>query len=198
MSRPSSRRQSVVERSHSSPQVTQEQVLFRQHEGGHALHGRELHARWVLMPWDRRLHAWELVSSALLLYTALVLPFRIVFDDSLEAQWDWSSPFTSVDLLVDIFFLLDMAKNARTAYRTVPRSASAVYPKASAKRMLIEMNLIVCEKSRPQGETNRGIQLGDGAPATICDGDDDQDGVGDCDENGQSQEMLVRNNIIMG
>ena len=27
-----------------------------------------------------------------------------------------ASPFTAVDLLVDIFFLLDMAKNARTAY----------------------------------------------------------------------------------
>ena len=80
----------------------------------------------------------------------------------------------------------------------IPRSASAIYPKASARRMLIEMNLIVCEKSRTEGETNRGIQLGDGAPASICDGDDDQDGIGDCVENGQNQEALVRNNIIMG
>ncbi|MEM6296727.1 MAG: hypothetical protein AAGA54_36005, partial [Myxococcota bacterium] len=68
----------------------------------------------------------------------------------------------------------------------------------SAIRMLIEMNLVVCEKSRTEGETTRGIQIGDGAPATICDGDPDQDGIGDCDENGQSQEAIVRNNIVMG
>lgn len=81
---------------------------------------------------------------------------------------------------------------------TSGRSASAVYPKASARGMLIEQNLIVCEKQRTDGETARGIQLGDGAPASICDGDVDQDGNGDCVENGQSQEALVRNNIIIG
>jgi hypothetical protein len=80
---------------------------------------------------------------------------------------------------------------------TLPKSASAVYPKASALRILIEQNLIVCEKVRTEGETGRGIQLGDGAPASICDGDLDGDGSGDCEENGQSQEALVRNNIIM-
>ncbi|WP_157595500.1 hypothetical protein [Plesiocystis pacifica] len=85
-----------------------------------------------------------------------------------------------------------------SAPTSLPKSASAVYPKASTVGMLIEQNLIVCEKSRPEGETNRGIQLGDGAPASICDGDDDQDGNGDCIENGQNQEALVRNNIIMG
>ncbi len=80
---------------------------------------------------------------------------------------------------------------------SLPRSASAVYPKASAIRVLIEQNLIVCEKARTAGETARGIQLGDGAPASICDGDQDQDGLGDCVENGQSQEATVRNNIVM-
>ncbi len=80
---------------------------------------------------------------------------------------------------------------------SLPKSASAVYPKASALRILIEQNLIVCEKARTDGETTRGIQLGDGAPASICDGDNDQDGSGDCVENGQSQEAIVRNNIIM-
>lgn len=80
---------------------------------------------------------------------------------------------------------------------TLARSASAVYPKASALRILIEQNLIVCERVRTSGETTRGIQLGDGAPASICDGDTDHDGNGDCEENGQSQEALVRNNLIM-
>jgi hypothetical protein len=80
---------------------------------------------------------------------------------------------------------------------SLPKSASAVYPKASVLRILIEQNLIVCEKQRTTGETARGIQLGDGAPASICDGDPDQDGSGDCIENGQNQEAIVRNNIIM-
>lgn len=80
---------------------------------------------------------------------------------------------------------------------SLPRSASAVYPKASTTGILIEQNLIVCENARTTGETTRGIQLGDGAPATICDGDDDEDGSGDCVENGQNQEGLVRNNIVM-
>jgi hypothetical protein len=77
----------------------------------------------------------------------------------------------------------------------LPKSASAVYPKASALRILIEQNLIVCEKSRTEGETGRGIQLGDGAPASICDGD--VDGDGDCTENSQNQKARVRNNIVM-
>ena len=80
---------------------------------------------------------------------------------------------------------------------SLPKSASAIYPKASALGMLIEQNLVVCEKLRTEGETARGIQLGDGAPASICDGDENQDGSGDCVENGQSQEAIVRNNIIM-
>ena len=80
---------------------------------------------------------------------------------------------------------------------SLPKSASAVYPKASTLGILIEQNLIVCEKERTAGETTRGIQLGDGAPASICDGDVDQDGLGDCVENGQNQEAIVRNNIIM-
>jgi hypothetical protein len=75
--------------------------------------------------------------------------------------------------------------------------ASAIYPKASALRILIEHNLVVCEKARTEGETARGIQLGDGAPASICDGDENQDGSGDCLENGHSQEAIVRNNIVM-
>ena len=77
------------------------------------------------------------------------------------------------------------------------RPASAVYPKASTRGMLIEQNLIICERTRTEGETARGILLGDGAPATSCDGDNDGDGVGDCEENGQNQEAIVRNNIIM-
>ena len=77
------------------------------------------------------------------------------------------------------------------------KSASAVYPKASAKEILIEQNLIICERLRTEGETARGIQLGDGAGPAICDGDDDGDGLGDCVENGQSQNALVRNNIIL-
>jgi hypothetical protein len=80
---------------------------------------------------------------------------------------------------------------------TLLRSASAVYPKASALGVLVEQNLIVCEKSRRVGETARGIELGDGAGASICDGDTDGDGLGDCVENGQNQEAVVRNNIIM-
>ena len=80
---------------------------------------------------------------------------------------------------------------------SLPKSASAIYPKASTLGILIEQNLIVCEKVRTDGETARGIQLGDGAPASICDGDDDQDGQGDCVENGQNQEGIVRNNIVM-
>lgn len=80
---------------------------------------------------------------------------------------------------------------------TLPKSASAVYPKASARGVLIEQNLILCEHERLDGETARGVQLGDGAPASICDGDDDADGLGDCEARGQSQEALVRNNIIL-
>lgn len=84
-----------------------------------------------------------------------------------------------------------------SAPASLPKSASAVYPKASTLGILIEQNLIVCEKQNTEGETTRGIQLGDGAPASICDGDTDGDGLGDCEENGQNQEGLIRNNIIM-
>lgn len=79
----------------------------------------------------------------------------------------------------------------------IERSASAVYAKAGVRGLLVEQNLIVCEHARIRGDANRGIELGDGMAPQYCDGDDDGDGIGDCRENGQSQEALVRNNIIM-
>ena len=75
----------------------------------------ELHNRWVFHPASKLLFAWELFSMVLLLYTAVVLPFRVAFDDRL-GRWDWSSPLTWFDIMVDVFFLLDIVRNARTAY----------------------------------------------------------------------------------
>jgi len=79
------------------------------------------------------------------------------------------------------------------------KASTGIYFKASAKGALIESNIVICKKSRQELHgTVQGIFLGDGMMTNeMCDGDEDQDGAGDCLENGQSQELLVRNNIMM-
>lgn len=75
----------------------------------------------VLKPTARLVLWWEGFSAILLVYTALVLPVRIA-DFSIETDaevatgWDWSDAWTYLDLFVDIFFLLDIARNFRQAY----------------------------------------------------------------------------------
>ena len=69
----------------------------------------------ILMPTQPFVLWWEGLSALLLVYTALVLPVRLanfaLRED--EVGWNWSDPWTFLDLFVDIFFLLDILRNFR-------------------------------------------------------------------------------------
>ena len=54
---------------------------------------------------------WDLVQASFLLYIAVVLPYRIGFDDNVKL---WSF-FFWLDLAIDIYFVCDLFLNFRTA-----------------------------------------------------------------------------------
>jgi hypothetical protein len=71
----------------------------------------------ILMPWNRAVVAWELVSIFLLAYTATVLPAKLAFVKADEASmWEFSDPLSPFEFAIDIFFLLDIMRNFRMAY----------------------------------------------------------------------------------
>ena len=70
----------------------------------------------IISPWSRLALLWEVVAALLLLYTAIVLPWRVAFGKRGMHAWDVSSPLSVLELFIDLFFFADMARSARTAY----------------------------------------------------------------------------------
>jgi len=68
--------------------------------------------------------------------------------------------------------------------------ANGVYPKAGMRDLLVEQNLIVCNKNVVGSNDTAGISLGDGMGS-----EDWCDGL--CFTEGQNQQAIIRNNIIM-
>jgi hypothetical protein len=77
----------------------------------------------ILMPWNRAVVAWELVSIFLLAYTATVLPAKLAFVKADEASvWEFSDPLSPFEFAIDIFFLLDIMRNFRMCAARVERA----------------------------------------------------------------------------
>ena len=65
----------------------------------------------LIMPWSSGLLAWDLACAFLLIvWIASVVPWVVAFSDELTAG------FRAVDVLVDVFFIADLAKNFFVAY----------------------------------------------------------------------------------
>ncbi|MDC0510887.1 ion transporter [bacterium] len=56
---------------------------------------------------------WDIVQVVLLIYTAVVVPFRLGFDDG---KADPTSPFFIFETFIDVFFIVDIGLNFRTSY----------------------------------------------------------------------------------
>ena len=67
-----------------------------------------------LIPGSTFLLCWELVSFAMLMYTALAVPFSLAFAS--HDRWDPSEPSTYLETVVDIFFIADIVRNCFTAF----------------------------------------------------------------------------------
>ena len=72
----------------------------------------------------------------LLLYTAIVLPWRVAFGKRGMHAWDSSSPLSILKLFIDLFFFADMARSARTAYHEEVSGDLVTSSKAVARRYL--------------------------------------------------------------
>lgn len=55
-------------------------------------------------------HIWDIVIGLLLIYTALVAPVRIAFEDDTPLAW------FVIDLIVDTVFLIDILLTFFTGY----------------------------------------------------------------------------------
>ena len=69
--------------------------------------------RWIRDPDSGFSACWDLISVVLLMYVSIVVPLRACFE--LELVELWSSTFF-IDLFVDLFFIIDVYMNFRTAY----------------------------------------------------------------------------------
>merc|ERR1719163_1491000 len=84
--------------------------------------------RWIIPTSHRLKLKWDLSLGALIFYSVLIIPYRIGF--AVE-----SSPVENAfDIIVDVFFFLDMFANFRTSfvnsegiYDTIPTSIRNQY-----------------------------------------------------------------------
>ena len=65
---------------------------------------------FIILPDDKFKHIWDIIITLLLLFSAIVTPFRIAFYDYDSIEW------LVLDLIVDIFFAFDIICNFITAY----------------------------------------------------------------------------------
>lgn len=63
---------------------------------------------FILVPWSTKVFTWEVVSVLLLIYTAIILPPRLAFDDDHPDAWDFTSAWAVTDFLIDLFFMADV------------------------------------------------------------------------------------------
>ena len=93
--------------------------------------------RFILVPWSNAVVAWEVVSTILLVYTAVFLPIRLAFDDVTDSTWDFTSAASVSDLFIDLFFIFDILRNCRQGVqppmrhshaRPIPRTAPPRLP----------------------------------------------------------------------
>ena len=66
--------------------------------------------RLVLMPNTGFRFWWDMASTSLVVFISLTLPYRLAF------VLEWSLFFTIIDLLIDIFFFVDLPINFITAF----------------------------------------------------------------------------------
>lgn len=92
-------------------------LVHRLYEGGFAAgrQGTSDESEKVLLPGSTFLLMWELVSFAMLMYTAIAVPFQLAFSSG-SGRWDVDQPTTYIETVVDLFFIADIFRNFRTAY----------------------------------------------------------------------------------
>lgn len=66
--------------------------------------------RWVLSPQSRFRYTWDSVATLLIIFIAVVLPYRVTF------ATDWTLGWELFDLFTDSFFIVDIILNFNTAY----------------------------------------------------------------------------------
>jgi hypothetical protein len=71
---------------------------------------KELLDRWIIPPNYRYKIRWDFFVGALILYSVLIIPFQFGFDITPDS---WN---VAVDIIVDVFFISDMAVSFRCAY----------------------------------------------------------------------------------
>ena len=116
----------------------------------------------IFLPWNRALILWDAVSVLALAYTALVMPTRLAFAQST----DGSGTMDVVEMIIDVFFLVDILRNARTAYYdyygtliVAPRAVMVHYLKTwFALDLIASFPIDWCLAGSVDGQTEAGSQ----------------------------------------
>ena len=66
----------------------------------------------IIYPDDKSKKTWDIVLVGMLMFTCIATPARMAFDDETDIHVAW----TIVDVIVDIFFTIDIFVNFFSAY----------------------------------------------------------------------------------
>ena len=64
--------------------------------------------KWVILPDDKFKRAWDTLIAILILYSAIVIPYKIAFVDI--------DNFAEIDIMCDILFAFDILINFFSAF----------------------------------------------------------------------------------
>jgi len=74
--------------------------------------------RYMLNPHSPRRAVWNVITMILLVYIAILLPYRLSFEDEATGFMEY------FEMFIDLFFILDIAVNFRTGYLEVGLSGT--------------------------------------------------------------------------
>ena len=128
----------------------------------------DLVARYIIPPICKWKVRWDFWIGFLIIYSVMVIPYRIGFDVPAEGAGD------AFDIVVDVFFFIDILVNFRTAYvdeegnvQTVPEEIAIHYLKtwftvdffSTVPIDRIASHLMRNDTGRPKGPSQCGCSV---------------------------------------
>lgn len=103
---------------------------------------------YILNPYGEFIRAWNIVMILLLVYTGIILPPRIAFDD--ESGIDW----LYVDIFIDSLFISDILVNFMCAFEDKEGQIVDYWPKIASNYLRgnhTYNNILVLNRGDPNG-----------------------------------------------
>ena len=116
----------------------------------------------VLMPESNIRFTWDMVATVLIFFIAIALPFRIAFVEAWHLGW------AVADFLIDMFFIVDVIVNFRTAYVDTKTGQLVTSSKRMALHYMRRWFIIDLLASFPIDWTISGVNFTEPPPTELA------------------------------